>query len=82
MKEGGHQKRTLLFGEQMANDVLLRLPHRQFVFTLPKALRIFFKHDRLLFSDLSHLIFDLIQDYYNEVSGKHICTGLVLSYQY
>ena len=24
-----HQKRTLLFGEQITNEVLLRLPHRQ-----------------------------------------------------
>ena len=76
-----HQKRTLLFGEQIANEVLLRLPHRQFVFTLPKALRVFLKHNRLLFSDISHLIFDLIQNYYNEVSGKNITTGLILSYQ-
>jgi len=57
-----HQKRTLIFAEQMVQDVLLRLPHRQFVFTLPwrigeqvrstdqpKCLRIFFKHNRLLY---------------------------------
>ena len=63
-----HQKRTLLFGEQIVQDVLLKLPHRQFVFTLPKALRVFFKHDRLLFSDISNLIFDMIQLYYDEAS--------------
>ena len=77
-----HQKRTLLFGEQLAHEVLLNLPHRQFVFTIPKCLRIYFKHDRTLFSDISHLIFDMIQSYYNEVSGKQIETGLILSYQY
>ena len=76
-----HQKRTLLFGEQIAEDVLLKLPHRQFVFTFPKALRVFFKHDRLLFSDISNLIFDMIQVYYNEASGKKIKTGMILSYQ-
>jgi hypothetical protein len=50
-----HQKRTLLFGEQIAHDVLLRLPHRQFVFTLPKCLRPYFLHNRVLFSDMSKL---------------------------
>jgi len=33
------QKRTLLLGEYMNEQLLLRLPHRQFVFTLPKVLR-------------------------------------------
>ncbi|MBE3089023.1 MAG: transposase zinc-binding domain-containing protein [Actinobacteria bacterium] len=41
-----HQKRTLLFGELMTQEVLLNLPHRQFVFCLPKCLRIYFRHDR------------------------------------
>ncbi|MBA7542594.1 HTH-type transcriptional activator RhaS [subsurface metagenome] len=54
-----HQKRTLLFGEQMANEVLLKIPHRQFVFAIPKCLRPYFIHNRTLFSDISHLIFDL-----------------------
>jgi hypothetical protein len=76
-----HQKRMLLFGEQIAQEVLLKLPHRQFVFTLPKCLRIYFKHNRLLYSDISQLIFNLIQSYYNEASGRQIETGLVLSYQ-
>ncbi|KKM69790.1 hypothetical protein LCGC14_1447260 [marine sediment metagenome] len=31
-----HQKRILLFSEHMANDVLLRLPHRQYVWAYLK----------------------------------------------
>ena len=76
-----HQKRTLLFGEQIANEVLLKLPHRQFVFAIPKCLRPYFLYNRTLFSDISHLIYELIQDYYDEVSGSPIKTGLVLSHQ-
>ncbi len=34
------QKRTLLFAEHLDEQLLLTLPHRQFVFTLPKALRV------------------------------------------
>ena len=75
--------------------MLLRLTHRQFVFTIPKCLRPYFIHNRTLFSDTpsiikigirrsrnsSHLLFELIQDYYNEVSGQDITTGLILSHQ-
>jgi len=35
----------------------------------------------MLYSDISHLIFDMIQSYYNEMTGKQIVTGMVLSYQ-
>ncbi|RLG30585.1 hypothetical protein DRN97_10355 [Methanosarcinales archaeon] len=38
------QKRTLLFAEHLTEEVLLSIPHSQFVFTFPKALRVFFRH--------------------------------------
>ena len=41
-----NQKRLLLFSEHLSENVLLNLPHRQFVFTLPKLLRPYFKYDR------------------------------------
>jgi len=75
------QKRTLLFSENMVNDVLLLLPHRQYVFSLPKCLRVFFKHDRKLFGEVSRLIFQMIQSFYNEAAGKNIRTASVISFQ-
>lgn len=54
------QKRTLLLGEYLADDLLLRLPHRQFVWTIPKALRGFLRRDRSLFAAVGKLIFALI----------------------
>jgi hypothetical protein len=42
------QKRTLLLGEYLAEDLLLRLPHRQFVWTIPKALRGFLRRNAFL----------------------------------
>jgi len=39
--------------------MLLKLPHRQFVFTLLKLLRVYFKHDRNLFADISKIIFSI-----------------------
>ena len=75
------QRRTLLFSEYLSERLLLRLPHRQFVFSFPKALRIFFKHDRRLFSEVSRLLFDVIQSFYNEAAGRSIRTAAVLAYQ-
>ncbi len=75
------QKRTLLFGEYLTDEVLLRLPHKFFTFTLPKALRIFLKNDKYLFSNLSKLIYTLIEDFYAEAAGRKILSGAVLVYQ-
>ncbi|MFW5782899.1 MAG: transposase zinc-binding domain-containing protein [Spirochaetota bacterium] len=58
------RKRTILFAEHLTNDVLLKLPHRQFVVTMPKALRPFFRHDRRLFADLSRLIYEILREFY------------------
>jgi hypothetical protein len=32
-----HQKRVLLYGEWIAENVFAPVPHRQYVFTLPRA---------------------------------------------
>ena len=74
------QKRTLLFAEHINEEVLLRLPHRQFVFTFPKALRVFFRHDRKLFAEISKMIFAMISDFYRAVAGKEISTGMVIAH--
>ena len=74
------QKRTLLFAEHLNEEVLLRLPHRQFVFTFPKALRVFFRHDRKLFAKISKMIFAMISDFYREVAGKELRTGMVIAH--
>ena len=76
-----HQKRILLFSEHMANDVLLRLPHRQYVWSIPKALRIYFRNDKSLFADISKIIFSIINEYYNEASQTPLKTGAIISYQ-
>jgi len=76
------QKRTLLFSEYMRDHLLLSLPHRQFVFTVPRILRPYFRHNRRLFSDVSRLIFAIIQRFYNKAAHTSIMTGMVLAYQF
>ena len=75
------QKRTLLFSEYMHERLLLNLPHRQFVWTVPRILRPYFRHNRRLFSEISRLIFVIIQNFYNKAANRPIKTGMVLAYQ-
>ena len=72
------QKRTLLFAEHLTEEVLLNLPHRQFVFALPKALRIFFRHDRRLFGRV--LFHTTYSDYFKrwECQRQKSCTSSTL----
>jgi len=76
-----HQKRLLLLAEHLSENVLLNLPHRQLVLSVPKALRIYFKNDRNLFADVSKIIFSIINDYYNETAKTAVKPGAVISYQ-
>jgi len=75
------QKRTLLFGEYMNEQLLLRLPHRQFVFTIPKVLRVFFRHDRRLHGEISRLVYGLVRDFATAAAGKRIRTAAVVVFQ-
>jgi len=75
------QKRTLLLGEYLSDDLLLQLPHRQFVFTIPKCLRVFLKHNRELHAELSRLMFSLLSSYFSEAAGQTITAGMVSSLQ-
>ena len=43
-----HQKRVVEFGEWICQEVLKSVPHRQWTFSIPKRLRIYFMLDRKL----------------------------------
>jgi hypothetical protein len=73
-------KRTLLFGEYTNERLLLRLPHRQIVFTFPKVLRVFFRHDHGLVGDLSRLVYRIMQDVYSAAAGRRIHGAAVIAY--
>ena len=48
-----HQKRVVEFGKWLCAEVLKYVPHRQWVFSIPKRLRIYFMFDRSLLAKLS-----------------------------
>lgn len=75
------QKRTLLYAEYLAEDLLLDLPHRQFVFTIPKMLRPYFKTDKRLFGEVSKLIFSLLAEFFSLAAGQQLLCACVVSYQ-
>jgi hypothetical protein len=51
-----HQKRVLAYGEWVDSTVLRPVPHRQYVFTVPKLLRPFFAYRRSLLGELCRLV--------------------------
>ena len=64
-----HQKRVVVFGEQVCESVLKRVPHRQWVFSIPKRLRLFFLFDRTLLAKLSRCVWRVLSEYL--VQGVH-----------
>jgi hypothetical protein len=74
------QKRTLLFGEYMNERLLLRLPHRQMVFTFPKVLRGFFRHHRVLYGDIARQVYAMILKFYNAAAGCRLHSAAVIAY--
>ena len=52
-----HQKRVLQFGAWVTAHVLPPVPSRQYVFTIPKMLRVYFRKDRRLLGTLSQYVY-------------------------
>ena len=73
-----HQKRVVEFGEQLHEEVLEDVPHRQWVFTLPKRLRPYFMYDRKLLAKLSKCAWEILSEYLKaSVSLDNPMPGLV-----
>jgi transposase-like protein len=59
-----HQKRVLQFGEWVTEQVLAPIPHRQYVFTIPKILRVYFRKDRRLLGKLSQCAYECLKVFF------------------
>ena len=53
-------RRSLLFGERLRREVLLDVPHRHVVFTIPRALRALFERERSLLSLLAQAAYETV----------------------
>lgn len=73
-----HQKRVIEFGEQLHEELLDNVPHRQWVFSIPKRLRPYFMYDRKLLAKLSLCAWRVLSEYLKvSVSADDPVPGLV-----
>jgi hypothetical protein len=70
------------FGEWVCGEVLKRVPHRHFVFSLPKILRRYFLYDRSLLSELSRCAWEALRAFFREtVPQGNAVPGAVIAIQ-
>ena len=60
-----HQKRMLAYGDWLEENVLVPVPHRQYVFSLPKLTRPFFRYRRRYLGELCRLVAGLLKAGFN-----------------
>jgi len=64
------KKRSLLLAHRLNEEVLADVPHRQWVFTIPKRLRVYFRYDRSLLGKLCKAAYETICDVFKmEIDG-------------
>lgn len=61
-----HQKKTQVFGEFVCDELCFPVPHRQFVFTLPKMFRPYFRYDRELLKKLCLAVRESLRVFFRE----------------
>jgi len=76
-----HAKRIEAWGEWLRERLLLDVPHRQIVFTVPKRLRLFFKYDRRLLGELCRAALRALGRYFEAVSGNVLAPGVIAAIQ-
>ena len=77
-----HQKRVVEFGETLYEEVLKQVPHRQWVFSIPKRLRVYFMYDRKLLGKLSQCAWLVLSAYLKQgVSIDNPNPGAVIAVQ-
>jgi len=77
-----HAKRVVQFGEWACSEVLKNVPHRHFVFSIPKIIRIYFLFDRNLLKKLSKIAWEVLSLYYkNAVNKQDAAPAAVASIQ-
>jgi hypothetical protein len=76
-----HAKRLEEWGEWMRETLLLDVPHRQVVFTIPKMLRLFFKYNRRLLGELCRCALRSLTRYFEAVTGSDLMPGVIAAIQ-
>src|SRR4030043_878395 len=74
-------KRLEEWGEWMREKLLLHVPRRQVVFTIPKILRVFFKYNRQLLGELCRCALRSLTRYFEIVAGSELMPGVIAAIQ-
>jgi hypothetical protein len=71
-----------MFGEWLTEKILYSLLHRQYVFTIPKPLRPYFRFDRKLLGKLSQCAYQFLKGFFQTtLNRKEANPGVVVSIQ-
>ena len=76
-----HAKRLEEWGEWMRETLLLDVPHRQVVFTIPRMLRMFFKYKRRLLGELCRCALYSLTRYFEVLAGSELMPGVIAAIQ-
>jgi hypothetical protein len=69
------QKRSLVLGIRLLAEVLQPVPHRQWVFTIPKRLRVYFRFTRSFLGELCRAAYDTVREVMELESHEEGCTA-------
>ena len=70
------------FGEWLCEEVLKAVPHRHFIFSIPKLLRRYFLYDRRLLFELSRCGWETLKAFFQEtVPEEEAVPGAVIAIQ-
>jgi hypothetical protein len=72
-----HARRREEWGEWMREELVLDVPHRQVVFTVPKMLRLFFRYRRKLLNSLCLSAVRTLVRFLHTVTGLELMPGVV-----
>jgi len=76
------QKRALMLAYRLNEEVLAEVPHRQWVFTIPKRLRVYFRYDRKLLGKLCRAAYDTVREIFEqELDGDCGVSAMVATAQ-
>jgi len=76
------QKRALLLGYRLQEEVFANVSHRQWVFTIPKRFRLYFRYDRSLLGKLCRAAYETVREVYTkEVDGDCGMPAMVAAVQ-
>jgi hypothetical protein len=77
-----HAKRLEIWSDWLEHELLYAVPHRQYVFTVPKRLRPFFLHDRRLLGMLARVAYRTLRGFLRSTLREpDLVPGVVASIQ-